>query len=194
MVTDHLFLALAHTEWDTFAALMRDFDVNPKTVVKTIGAQLRLIPPGDGREVAVDPATSPLGFLSQRVGTGQVRGEVMQELERRFPPEFRNRIDDVVLFEPLALDEVREIARRYLLGLADTLSVAGKTIRIDDDALELASQGYSLAYGARFLKRVIDERVKLPISARWREGAHFHVRVEHGEVTVDVSSAELVAA
>ena len=37
----------------------------------------------------------------------------MRELERRFPPEFRNRIDDVVLFSPLAHDEVRTIARQY---------------------------------------------------------------------------------
>ena len=50
------------------------------------------------------------------------------------------------------------------------------------------------AVGARFLKRVIDQRIKLPISARWREGAHFHVRVRSGEVTVDVTSAELAAA
>ena len=119
----------------------------------------------------------------------------MRELERRFPPEFRNRIDEVVLFGPLACDEVREIARQYLAAVERTLTSAGKTIRIDDEALELlVSQGYNLAYGARFLKCVIDERVKLPISARWRESAHFHVRVKNGEVTVDVPSAELVAA
>ena len=54
--------------------------------------------------------TSPLGFLSRDVGVEQVQGEVMRELERRFPPEFRNRIDEVVLFAPLTHDEVREIA------------------------------------------------------------------------------------
>ncbi len=58
--------------------------------------------------------TSPLGFLSQAVGIEQVQGEVMRELERRFPPEFRNRIDEVVLFAPLTHDEVREIAKHYL--------------------------------------------------------------------------------
>ena len=100
-----------------------------------------------------------------------------------------------MLFGPLARDEVRQIARHYLVAVEQTLSAAGKTIRIDDEALELlVSQGYSLAYGARFLKRVIDERVKLPISARWREGARFRVRVKNGEVAVDVTSAELVAA
>ena len=45
--------------------------------------------------------TSPLGFLSQAVGVEQVQGDVMRELERRFSPEFRNRIDEVVLFAPL---------------------------------------------------------------------------------------------
>ena len=61
--------------------------------------------------------TSPLGFLSRQVGVEQVQGEVMRELERRFSPEFRNRIDEVVLFAPLTHDEVREIAKHYLRRL-----------------------------------------------------------------------------
>jgi ATP-dependent Clp protease ATP-binding subunit ClpA len=56
------------------------------------------------------------------------------------------------------------------------------------------AQGYSLAYGARFLKRVIDERIKLPISARWREGSHFHVRVRGADVAVEPAPALLLAA
>jgi ATP-dependent Clp protease ATP-binding subunit ClpA len=139
--------------------------------------------------------TNPLGFFAQQVGVEQVQGEIMRELERRFAPEFRNRIDEVVLFAPLARDDVREIARHYLATVERALEAAGKTIRIDDDALELlVSQGYSLAYGARFLKRVIDDRVKLPISARWRESAYFHVRAKDSEVVVETTTAELVAA
>jgi ATP-dependent Clp protease ATP-binding subunit ClpA len=139
--------------------------------------------------------TSPLGFLSRQVGAEQIQAEILREVERRFSPEFRNRIDDVVLFSPLSRDDVREIARHYLATVQQTLSAVGKTIRIDDEALELlVSEGYSLAYGARFLKRVIDERVKLPISARWRESEHFHVRVESSDVVVDVGSPEFVAA
>jgi ATP-dependent Clp protease ATP-binding subunit ClpA len=139
--------------------------------------------------------TSPLGFLAQQVNVAQVRGEVMRELERRFPPEFRNRIDEVVLFGPLARDEVRQIARQYLRAIEQTLSAAEKTLCIDEDALELlVSQGYNLAYGARFLKRVIDERVKVPISAKWSENAYFHVRVKDGEVVVDAASVALAAA
>src|SRR5436189_1613955 len=111
--------------------------------------------------------TSPLGYLNREVGIEQVQGEVMRELERRFPPEFRNRIDEVVVFAPLTHDEVREIARHYIAQVKQTLAKVGKTIEIDDEALELlVKQGYSLAFGARFLKRVIDQRIKLPISSR----------------------------
>ena len=45
----------------------------------------------------------------------------MRELERRFPPEFRNRIDEVVVFSPLTKDEVRQIAELYLDDVAETL-------------------------------------------------------------------------
>src|SRR6185503_6175048 len=129
--------------------------------------------------------TSPLGFKQRSVGVEQVEGEVMRELERRFPPEFRNRIDEVVLFSPLMLDEVRQIARHYLDQVEVTLAKAGKTLHVGDEALErIAADGYSLAFGARFLKRFIDEQVKLPITARWKEGTHFEVKVEHEQIVV----------
>src|SRR5205823_3655011 len=78
--------------------------------------------------------TSPLGFLSREAGIEQVRGEIFRELERRFPPEFRNRIDEVVLFDPLSQEEVREIAQQYLGKLMATMSAMGKTIQIEPDA------------------------------------------------------------
>jgi ATP-dependent Clp protease ATP-binding subunit ClpC len=142
--------------------------------------------------------TSPLGFLSRSVGVEQVQGEVMRELERRFPPEFRNRIDEVVLFAPLTHDEVRQISRQYLARVQLTLSKAGKTIHLSDEALEaIVKQGYSMAFGARFLKRVIDERIKLPISARWKEGSHFEVTVQGTQVVVEpttlMSAADALA-
>src|SRR4249920_484623 len=97
--------------------------------------------------------TSPLGFLSQQMSVDHVQAEVMRELERRFPPEFRNRIDEVVLFSPLTHDEVREIARHYLHQVALALAKAGKTIGVDDEALEVVvAKGYNIAFGARFLK------------------------------------------
>jgi ATP-dependent Clp protease ATP-binding subunit ClpA len=130
--------------------------------------------------------TSPMGFLSRTVGVSQVEGEVMRELERRFPPEFRNRIDEVVLFAPLTHDEVREIAKHYLQQVTLAMAKAGKTIAVEDAALELVVvKGYSMAFGARFLKRFIDEHIKLPISARWKEGAHFDVIVKDGNLVVE---------
>jgi ATP-dependent Clp protease ATP-binding subunit ClpA len=133
---------------------------------------------------------SPLGFLPRRAGVDQVRGEILRELERRFPPEFRNRIDDVVLFSPLTHDEVREIARHYLAALTTTLAGSGKTLRVHDAALELlVAKGYSLAFGARFLKRVIDEEIKLPISERWKDGSHFDVNVVEGRLAVEPGAA-----
>jgi ATP-dependent Clp protease ATP-binding subunit ClpC len=137
--------------------------------------------------------TNPMGFLSKVVGVEQVQSEILRELERRFSPEFRNRIDEVVLFAPLTHDEVREIAQHYLAQVRLALAKAGKTMQVDTAALELiVKQGYSLAFGARFLKRMIDERIKLPISARWREGSHFSVRAVGGELTVEVSPAGVV--
>jgi ATP-dependent Clp protease ATP-binding subunit ClpC len=139
--------------------------------------------------------TNPMGFLSREVGIEHVQSEILRELERRFSPEFRNRIDEVVLFEPLTHDQVREIAKHYLDQIRLALAKAGKTIQIDPDALELiVKQGYSLAFGARFLKRIIDERIKLPISARWREGSHFCVSAVDGQISLNVSPAGLVAA
>src|SRR5262249_5800331 len=139
--------------------------------------------------------TSPLGFLSQHMDVAQVQGEIRRELERRFSPEFRNRIDDVVLFAPLTTADGRCIAKSYLSELDRTMAKAGKTVEIDDDALELVvADGYSVAYGARFLKRVIDERIKLPITIKWNDGAHFRVRVDLGAIVIEPVSIRLAAA
>src|SRR5262249_12045783 len=114
--------------------------------------------------------------------------------ERRFPPEFRNRIDEVVLFSPLTHDEVREIARKYLEKVVMALARSGKTIQVSDAALEvIVTKGYNLAFGARFLKRCIDEHIKLPISARWREGTHFDVTTNGGELIVEPSPTKMIS-
>ncbi len=139
--------------------------------------------------------TSPMGFLNRAVGIAEVEGEVMRELERRFSPEFRNRIDEVVLFAPLTHDEVREISRHYLAQVAVALAKAGKTIHVTDEALEvIVAKGYSMAFGARFLKRFIDEHIKLPISAHWKEGSHFEVTVKDGALAAEPAPAKIVSA
>jgi ATP-dependent Clp protease ATP-binding subunit ClpC len=134
--------------------------------------------------------SNPLGFYSKQVGVEQVQGEVTRELERRFTPEFRNRIDEVVIFRPLTKDEVRRITEQQLAKIVTSLARSGRTLSVTPEALEvLVTEGYSLAYGARFLKRVIENRIKLPISQRWAEGQRFVAEVRDGNLEIVVSEA-----
>src|SRR5215210_3031360 len=132
--------------------------------------------------------SSPLGFYSKQISVEQVQGEITRELERRFSPEFRNRIDEVVVFRPLAKDEVRQITELQIAKIGISLARSGRTLRVTPDALEqLVSDGYSLTYGARFLKRVIETRIKLPISQRWAEGNDYSAEVREGRVEIEVT-------
>jgi ATP-dependent Clp protease ATP-binding subunit ClpA len=134
--------------------------------------------------------TNPLGFYSKQVGIEQVQGDIQRELERRFTPEFRNRIDEVVMFAPLAKDEVRRIAVQQVEKISRTLARSGRSLEVTTAAVDqLVEDGYSLAYGARFLKRVIEDRIKLPISQRWAEGQSFLADVKDGKIEVDVVEA-----
>ena len=135
--------------------------------------------------------TSPMGFLSKQVGVEQVRGEIMREVERRFSPEFRNRIDEVVIFQPLAKDEVRQITHQQVARIERSLSKSGRTLKVSPEALEqLVQDGYSLCYGARFLKRTIEDRIKLPVSQRWTEGETFTFDLKDGHIALAVSGRE----
>jgi ATP-dependent Clp protease ATP-binding subunit ClpA len=132
--------------------------------------------------------SNPLGFLSRQVGVEQVHGEILREVERRFSPEFRNRIDEVVVFQPLTKDEVRQIAIQQIARIERSLDRSGRKLRVTPVALEqLVQDGYSLAYGARFLKRTIEDRIKLPISQRWTEGEQFTADVVDGRVEIQVT-------
>jgi ATP-dependent Clp protease ATP-binding subunit ClpC len=136
---------------------------------------------------------NPLGFLASEIAVEQVQADVRRDVERRFSSEFLNRIDEVVLFSPLTPAEARAIAAQYLSTVTATVAKAGKRLAIDDNVLDaIVARGHSPAYGARFLKRVIDERIKLPISTRWHEAEDVHVSVEGGDVVV--SAQRLVAA
>jgi ATP-dependent Clp protease ATP-binding subunit ClpA len=128
----------------------------------------------------------PLGFGQKTLGDViQIKGDVMKAAETRFTPEFRNRIDEIIIFSPLTMDEVREIARLYLGKLKRNMERQGKIVEITEPAVDLLTEkGFSPAYGARFLKRHIDQKVKLPITNLWKAGMRFIVDVEDGEITV----------
>ncbi len=129
---------------------------------------------------------SPLGFGQQALGSiKQIRGDVMKAAETRFTPEFRNRIDEIIVFSPLTKDEVREIAKLYLAKIQRNMERQGKVVEVTDAALDLLTEkGFSPAYGARFLKRHIDQKVKLPITNSWKVATKFVVDVTDGELTV----------
>jgi ATP-dependent Clp protease ATP-binding subunit ClpC len=134
--------------------------------------------------------SSPMGFLSKQVSVDQVKGEIMREVERRFAPEFRNRIDEIVVFQPLTKDEVRQITVQQVQKIESALAKSKRSLKVTLEAIEqLVRDGYSLPFGARFLKRTIEERIKLPISQHWTEGDMFTVDVSDGRVEIQVSSA-----
>ncbi len=128
----------------------------------------------------------PLGFGTKTAGDFRVvNKEVMKAAESRFSPEFRNRIDEIIVFAPLTMDEVRQIAELYLHRLQRQMKRQGKEVSVSEEALNLlTAKGYNTSYGARFLKRHIDEKVKLPITALWKSATNFVVEVEDGETVV----------
>jgi ATP-dependent Clp protease ATP-binding subunit ClpA len=128
----------------------------------------------------------PLGFGQKTLGDmKQIKGDVLKAAETRFSPEFRNRIDEIVIFSPLMMDEVKEIAKIYLGKMTRNMERQGKRVEITEEALDaLTEKGFSPAYGARFLKRHIDQNVKLPITNAWKTATKFVVDAEDGEVIV----------
>jgi ATP-dependent Clp protease ATP-binding subunit ClpA len=128
----------------------------------------------------------PLGFGTKTAQDFRVvRNEVMKAAETRFSPEFRNRIDEIIVFAPLTMDEVRQIAELYLNSLRRQMQRQGKDVSVSDAALNfLTEKGFNTKYGARFLKRHIDEKVKLPLTALWKSATNFAVEVEDDEIVV----------
>jgi len=133
--------------------------------------------------------TNPLGFLSPETRISQMQADIRREAERRFAPEFLNRIDQAVLFKPLTHEDVRQIASRYLEHVHRAMADDGRRLEIEPEALDaMVAQGYSAAFGARALKRVIDGLVKVPISRRWHEGTRFCVRLRNGHVRIETDA------
>ncbi len=133
----------------------------------------------------------PLGFGQKSVGDIRaIHGDVMKAAETRFTPEFRNRIDEIIVFSPLTMDEVRDIARLYLGKVKRNMERQGKFVEITEAAVDaLTEKGFSPAYGARFLKRHIDQKVKLPITNLWKTAGRFMVDSKDGEISVASNDA-----
>src|SRR5712671_5555694 len=128
----------------------------------------------------------PLGFGTKTLSDlNGIKREVMKAAETRFSAEFRNRIDEIIVFAPLTMDEVRQIAQIYVDTLTRQMERQGKGLQVTEKAINLLTEkGFSSKYGARFLKRHIDEKVKLPITAMWKGSSKFLVEAEGEEVVV----------
>ena len=91
----------------------------------------------------------------------KLKDTVMEELKKAFRPEFLNRIDEIIVFSHLSKEEIRQIVDLMLKDLFKRLDERELTIEVGDDVKDyLAKEGYSEAYGARPLRRVIQKKIE----------------------------------
>lgn len=104
----------------------------------------------------------PMGFAGGEREELRQR-EIMAELKRRFRPEFLNRLDETVVFEPLKTADLEQIAARMLLGLRGRLGALGVGLKVPDEVMSvLADPGEEREQGARPIRRAVRRRVEEP--------------------------------
>jgi ATP-dependent Clp protease ATP-binding subunit ClpB len=124
-----------------------------------------------------------------------VRESVMTELRAAFRPEFLNRIDDIILFKPLSLEEITHIVDLLLADLNKRL--ADRRVRVDFDTAAkkwAAEKGYDPVFGARPLRRFLQKQVETRlaralISGDVREGQTVNFAVDAKKDTLEMSAA-----
>jgi ATP-dependent Clp protease ATP-binding subunit ClpB len=159
---------------------------------------------GQGRTVdfrnTVLVMTSNLGSeaiqaLTESGAMERIRETVLGIVSQHFRPEFINRIDDLVVFQPLTRDEVGRIAHLQFAILRGRLAEQDLDLTLDDAAVAaLVEEGYDPVYGARPLKRVIQKRIENPLAARILAGdfppdSRIEVRFEQGEYRLERARA-----
>lgn len=96
-----------------------------------------------------------------------MKANVMDTVAMHFRPEFINRVDDIVVFHPLGLENIKAIAKIQLLGLRQRLQDKGLTLSVSEDALnQIASVGFDPVFGARPLKRAIQQEFENPLATQ----------------------------
>jgi ATP-dependent Clp protease ATP-binding subunit ClpC len=149
---------------------------------------------------------TPFGFSStERSKSDAERQQLVKNVERAlqafFRPEFLNRIDEVIIFEPLTQIELRPIVDIMVREVSERLEERGVSLTLTDAAKEaLVQEGYDRVYGARPLRRTVERRIENPLSRRilggeFTEGDHVRVDYVNGEYTFERTAvAEPVAA
>ena len=166
--------------------------------------------PGLMRSEKIQGKAAKLGFDGDEKGGketeearfARIREAVMTDLKHTFRPEFLNRIDEIIVFRQLTQENIVEIARRMLTVTGKRMAQQGITLISDDDAVaELARDGFDPQYGARPLRRAIQNQVEdavaeLMLEGKLKSGDTAHVRLRDGKVVIDSEAvpAEAVSA
>ena len=110
----------------------------------------------------------PLGFATPELDESAIaQGEYSKEMKRLFRPEFLNRIDETIIFDPLTRENVRDIVSLLMEEIAQRLDEIGITVEMTEKARDhLANTGYHAEYGARPLRRLLQKQVENELSKR----------------------------
>ncbi len=101
----------------------------------------------------------------------KIKEDVLGELKKHFRPEFLNRIDDIIVFHQLTEDEIKQIASLTLSTLTKRLAENGITATFTDEAVaQIAKEGFDPVYGARPLRRAIQNQIEDKLSEELLEG------------------------
>ena len=131
-----------------------------------------------------------LGFAADKSETAdekKIREAVMGELKNMFRPEFLNRVDDIIVFRQLKQEDINEIARRMLSGLSKRVRELDFELEFSDEAVEeIGKAGFDPVYGARPLRRAIQQKIEDKLSEEMLEGKlvagnKYVCTVENGE-------------
>jgi len=123
----------------------------------------------------------------------EVEATVKAQLRNFFRPEFLNRIDETIVFHPLSKDQLTRIVDVQLQSLEKRLAARGLGLTLTDAAKKLlGEEGYDPQFGARPLKRVIQQRLENPLAKRLLQGEFNEGETVH--VDVDESKQEFTFA
>jgi ATP-dependent Clp protease ATP-binding subunit ClpB len=119
----------------------------------------------------------------------KMKAAVMGVVQAHFRPEFINRLDDIVVFHPLDKAQIREIAKIQLRGLEKRLGERGIRITLADKAFDLLGNfGFDPVYGARPLKRAVQQLLENPLAQKILGGEY----ANGDTVRVDAEGGKLV--
>jgi len=160
-----------------------------------------IITDGQGRTInfknSIIVLTSNLGSQSindlsvRKEDTNEIKKVVDNEIKKFFKPEFLNRLDEIVIFNNLELNDIKEIAKIQLQHLEKKLNKKNLKFKITDEAInQLVENSFDHAYGARPLKRIIQKQIETKISNKILNNHYLNkdevnIYLVNGEINVD---------